>query len=124
MNDTLIVVNRENSEFGAGWYPSGLEQLFLSQPGSSILWVGGDGSAKIYRSIGADQWQAAAGGFRDVIVQVGSTYERRSKHGVTVTFDAMGRHVGTRNRLGHITTFTWDGNGKLIQVKVPGPGGD
>ncbi len=124
VNDTLIIVNREGSEFGAGWYPSGLEHLFLSQPGGSILWVGGDGSAKIYRSIGGGQWQAAAGGFRDVIVQVGTTYERRSKHGITVTFDAIGRHISTRNRLGHISTFTWDGNGRLIQVKVPGPGGD
>jgi YD repeat-containing protein len=124
VNDTVIIVNREASEFGAGWYPSGVEQLFLSQPGGSVLWVGGDGSAKIYRSIGGGQWQAPPGAFRDVIVQVSTTYERRTKHGVTVTFDAMGRHIRTRNRLGHITTFTWDGNGKLIQVKVPGPGGD
>jgi len=124
VNDTLIIVNRETSAFGAGWYPSGLEQLFLSQPGGSILWVGGDGSAKVYRGLGGGQWQAPAGAFRDVIVQVGTTYERRAKHGVTVTFDAMGRHISTRNRLGHISTFTWDANGKLIQVKVPGPGGD
>ncbi len=124
VNDTLIIVNREGSEFGAGWYLSGVEQLLLSQPGGSILWVGGDGSAKVYRSIGGGQWQAPAGSFRDVIVQVGATYERRSKHGVTVTFDGMGHHISTRNRLGHVTTFTWDGNGKLTQVKVPGPGGD
>jgi len=124
VNDTLIIVNRESSAFGAGWYLSGVEQLFLSQPGGSILWIGGDASAKVYRSIGGGQWQAAAGGFRELIVQVGTTYERRSKHGVTVTFDGMGRHISTRNRLGHVTTFTWDGNGKLTQVKVPGPGGD
>jgi len=124
VNDTLIIVNREGSEFGAGWHPAGVERLFVGQPGGSILWVGGDGSAKVYRSLGGGQWQAPAGAFRDVIVQVSSTYERRAKHGVTVTFDALGRHISTRNRVGHLTTFTWDASGRLIRVKLPGPGGE
>jgi len=124
VNDTLIIVNREGSEFGAGWHPAGVERLFVGQPGGSILWVGGDGSAKVYRSLGGGQWQAPAGAFRDVIVQVSSTYERRAKHGGTVTFDALGRHISTRNRVGHLTTFTWDASGRLIRVKLPGPGGE
>lgn len=125
VTDTLIIVNRSSSEFGAGWYLAGVERLFLSQPGGSILWVGGDGSAKVYRDIGGGQWQAPAGAFRDLIVRVGtSSYERRLKHGVTVTFDAVGRHICTKNRLGHVTTFTWDPTtGKLIQIRVPGTAG-
>jgi RHS repeat-associated protein len=118
LSDTLLIVNREASDFGTGWSLAGIEGLVLSQPGGSILWVGGDGSAKVYRSSVAGRWYAAAGTFRDSIIQVGSNYERRAKHGITVTFDGAGRHIQTRNRLGHFTTFNWV-NGRLSTIVLP-----
>jgi RHS repeat-associated protein len=118
VSDTLLIVNRESSEFGTGWYMVGLEGLVLNQPGGSLLWVGGDGSAKVYRGAGAGRWYAAAGTYRDSIIQVGSNYERRAKHGIVVTFDGAGRHIQTRNRLGHCTTFNWV-NGRLSTIVLP-----
>jgi YD repeat-containing protein len=124
INDTLMIVNRRSSEFGVGWYPVGVEQLILGQAGAPIMWIGGDGSAKIYGPFGTDQWRAPAGAYRDLIVKLpNSNYERRLQHGVIVTFDAAGHHIQTKNRLGHISTFVWDGNGRLSQITVPGTGG-
>src|SRR5690242_12830172 len=119
VTDTLLVVNRETSEFGAGWYLSGVESLVLpTQSNGPMLWVGGDGSARMYRNVGTGQWQAPAGAYRDSIIQVGSNYERRGQHGVRITFDGAGRHIQSRNRLGHVTTFNWVSN-RLTSIVLP-----
>jgi len=49
---SLLVINRKTSEFGAGWWLAGVEQLIMGQSGNKILWLGGDGSAAVYDSIG------------------------------------------------------------------------
>ena len=124
VSDTLIVVNRSQSEFGAGWSLVGVERLVLA-PGNRILWVGGDGSAKVYRNVGTNVWQGAAGGYRDTVsYDPGTTqYTRTLRHGVQVKFDAQGRHIQTVNRVGQTSTFTWSGApARLISVQVP-PGG-
>jgi RHS repeat-associated protein len=125
VSDTLIVVNRAQSEFGAGWSLLGVEQLVLGQPGNKILWVGGDGSAKVYRNIGTNVWQSAAGGFRDTLRYdvPTATYTRTLRHGIQVKFDAQGRHIQTINRVGQVSTFTWTGTPtRLTSIQVP-PGG-
>src|SRR6185437_830737 len=47
--DTLIIVDRLLSPFGAGWWVAGWEQLYFPSDTTTRLWVGGDGSARIYR---------------------------------------------------------------------------
>jgi hypothetical protein len=46
-SDTLVVVNRAASPFGAGWWLAGYERL-VRLPGGGFLWVGGDGSTRRY----------------------------------------------------------------------------
>jgi len=116
--DTLLVVNRETSDFGAGWYVSGVENVAPSQPGNAILWIGGDGSARMYDSVAAGRWLAPKGGFRDTIVRVSSNYERHGQHGIKVVFDGAGRHVQTVNRLSDTTSFNWV-NGHLSSIVLP-----
>jgi RHS repeat-associated protein len=125
VSDTLIVVNRSGSEFGAGWWPDGVEQLVLSQAGNRTLWLGGDGSAAAYDPVSTNVWARAAGPYRDTLVyNPGSaTYTRTLRHRVQVTFDATGRHVSTVNRAQNTTTFTWSGSPtRLTSIQVP-PGG-
>ncbi|HWP38704.1 MAG TPA: RHS repeat-associated core domain-containing protein [Gemmatimonadales bacterium] len=125
LSDTLIVVNRSASEFGAGWWLAGVEQLYPGQPGNKILWVGGDGSAKVYRSVGTDVWQAAAGAYRDTLrYDPGTlTYTRTLRHGIQVKYDASGRHIETVNRTGQKTVFTWSGSPlRLTRIQVPPQG--
>ncbi|MGH7674311.1 MAG: hypothetical protein ACREMV_03485, partial [Gemmatimonadales bacterium] len=127
VSDTLIIVNRAASPFGTGWHLAGVEELRLNQPGNKVLWVGGDGSGKVYRNVNATTWVSALGAFRDTLVTFDSAstswYRRRLRHRVEVTFDVAGRHVRTRNRTGQTTTFTWTGTPvRLTSIQVP-PGG-
>lgn len=107
---SLMIVNRRNSEFGAGWWLAGVEQLITGQSGNKMLWVGGDGSSAVYDSIAPGVWRRALGGFRDSLSRFdssGTWYRRTLRHRVKVTFNSAGRHVRTTNRLGHSTTFAW-----------------
>jgi len=125
VSDTALVVNRSQSEFGAGWWLAGVEQLVLNQPGNKILWIAGDGSAKAYRNVGANVWQAAAGAYRDTLRYdpAAGQYTRALRHGMQVKFDAGGRHIETVNRAGHRSFFTWNGSPlRLTSIQVP-PGG-
>ena len=127
ISDTLLNVNRKTTLYGAGWSLAGVEELRLNQPGSKILWVGGDGSAKVYRSIGTNTWLGAAGAFRDTLIQFDSastTWWRRTlRYGVAVTYRVTGsanqaKHVRTTNRVGNSTFFTWSGD-TLKKIAVP-----
>ena len=99
----LAIVNRKDSYFGAGWWLAGLEQL---NP-ATMVWVGGDGSVRQYQSVTTSVWAAPSVDRPDTLKWDGVNYVRYLPHGVRVKFDAQGHHVGTVNRLGHQTTFTY-----------------
>jgi RHS repeat-associated protein len=126
VQDTLLIVNRSSSEYGAGFSLAGLEQLYVDQPVGTgmhhILWVGGDGSAKLYRQIDSTTWTGAAGAFRETISLSlsDSVYTRSLRHGIRVRFDRRGRHIATINRAGQQTAFTWDSlRNRLVGITVP-----
>jgi RHS repeat-associated protein len=123
LSGSLIVVNRAASRYGRGWRPAGIEELRLHQLGNeSILWVGGDGSAKLYSPLTTTTWRAAPGGFRDTLVLAGGQYTRRLRHGVQVVFDAQGRHIKTIARTTQTTTIAYNADGQVSTIAVP-PGG-
>jgi YD repeat-containing protein len=118
---TVVVVNRTASPFGHGWWLAGLERL--DSPGAGVmLWTGGDGSVRAYRLARPGVWGAAALAYPDTIRQVGAEYVRQLPDSVWVTFNALGRHVRTRNRQGHLTTFAYDAAGRLQSIAVPPAG--
>jgi YD repeat-containing protein len=45
----VLVVNRSASEFGKGWSLLGIEQLLFDSDTTRTVWLGGDGSARVYR---------------------------------------------------------------------------
>ncbi|HRQ78493.1 MAG TPA: RHS repeat-associated core domain-containing protein [Gemmatimonadaceae bacterium] len=57
----------------------------------------------------------------DTLLKVNATgaFIRRLRGGGAVHFDAQLRHSSTVNRLGHTTTFTYDGAGRLWKLTVP-----
>jgi RHS repeat-associated protein len=119
----FLVVNRSTSEFGAGWWLAGVEQLVLGQSNNRILWIGGDGSAAVYDSVAAHTWVRHAGPYRDTLAYAASVYTLTLRHGVRVSFDGQGRHIQTTNRAGQSTAFTWSGNPvRLTAIQVPPAG--
>ena len=126
---TLLIVNRGNSQLGAGWSLAGVEQLYFNQPvGTSngdILWVGGDGSAKLYAKVNATTWVAPAGAYRDTLVYSSGTteYTRTLRHGIQVIYNATGRQIRTLNRFEQPTYFYYNSSPvRLDSIKVPPAG--
>jgi RHS repeat-associated protein len=115
----LIVVGRTQSSFGAGWWVAGLEQLTLLANGDK-LWVGGDGSARRYRTVTSGAlWMADPIDRIDSLTYDAATgYVRRLPNNLRVKFDVTGKHVATVNRLGQETRFRYDGNGRLQYIDV------
>ena len=135
LSGSLVVVNRKSHPSRAasilgipGWWVAGVEELhYLDVNRTQILWVGGDGSARVYtRGSGQTEWTAPRlewSGDRITSETVGgvTTYVRHLPGKVTVRFNYAGQHVATVNRLGHQTTFEYT-NGKLSTLRVPLPG--
>jgi RHS repeat-associated protein len=124
LSDELVVVNRSNSPFGAGWWLAGYEQLIDVGDGRK-LWVGGDGSTRVF--------SVPNGGVRtttnldrpETLDSVGTQYRRWLPHRGMVMFDLNGRHSHTRNALAflseaaHRTWFVHDSVGRLWRIELP-----
>ena len=122
----LAIVDRTDSPFGAGWWLAGLEQLEPRGDGSK-LWIGGDGSVRVYRPAGqANTWVAPSLAYPDTLTWNGTHYVRRLPGGDLIRFDATGRHVHTVSRLGYATTFSYVSTPqgmRLQSIAVPTPTG-
>ena len=123
----LVVVNRSNSPFGAGWWLAGLERL-IPLTGSKWLWIGGDGSTRVFSPSGTNLWLAGNVARRERLEWDGTNYCRRLAHRACVLFNAQGQHVQTRNRLGEVlatldrTNFAYSAN-LLTSIQLPVPSG-
>jgi RHS repeat-associated protein len=115
----LAIVNRDSSAFGAGWWLAGLERLF-SLPDGRKLVVLGDGSVRVYATVGTNLYTAPNPSRPDTLDGRGADYVRLAPHGVRVHYSAAtGRHTTTINRLGHVTAFNYDNCGRLSAIKLP-----
>jgi hypothetical protein len=127
----VIVINRQQSEFGSGWTLAGVERL-IDDPldANRRLWVAGDGSARLYSEQvpGSGVFQGTPGSAPDSLVRYFNTttqsywYRRNLRHGAAVLFDEQGRHRETVNRVGARTSFHWSiagGQPRLVAIDVP-----
>jgi RHS repeat-associated protein len=123
----VAIVNRSGSGFGAGWWPAGVERLQCVDcaTGSRLLWIGGDGSTRVYEPVSPGSWTAWVAqnpdGGPDTLVLAGSTYIRKVPGGGRVHFDGSGLHTATVNRLGQATRITHGADGPT-GIYVPGSG--
>ncbi len=120
----LAVVDRRSSAFGSGWWLAGLEQLQVV--GNRVLWIGGDGSTRVYvdaglvPSTGTRRWVAPAYDRPDSMFHdtTSGNYTRNLPGGLRVVFNGSGQHVSTVNRLNQTTSFAYSG-GRLTTITVP-----
>ena len=124
--DTLVIVNRSASEFGAGWWLAGYERV-IELLTSELLWIGGDGSTRLYThrndggSLSLTKWMTDSITRPDSIVRPPFTYTftRYVPNGGRIVFDNSGQHTVTIDRLGDSTRFSRDGNGFLAMITLP-----
>ncbi|HEY0017785.1 MAG TPA: RHS repeat-associated core domain-containing protein [Longimicrobium sp.] len=121
----LIVVSRITSPFGAGWWLAGLERLY-HVGAARMLWVGGDGSARVYTRMNDTTWVGANPARPDTMkyrTTPSAHYARLLPDGSRVELGASGYHDATVNALGHRTFFGYyvDAAGiRLYYIDVPG----
>ena len=88
-----------------------------------LLWVGGDGSARIYAQLSATTWLGPTAAYQDTLTKAGTpaVYTRTLRHGVKVLYDAARRHITTTTRVLQSTTFAWGGlaGDSLMSIRVP-----
>ncbi|MFP4623672.1 MAG: hypothetical protein ACLFRX_05785, partial [Gemmatimonadota bacterium] len=113
-----IVVDRRTSPYGTGWWLSGIEQI-IEQPDGSLLWVGGDGSARRYASHDSGVYLGKNRSRRDTITFNGSEYVRHVPGKIRVYFDGAGRHVRTTDAAGLTTRFYYNSYGGVYQINLP-----
>jgi hypothetical protein len=126
----LVVVNRISSAFGGGWWLGGLEMLKEGSSSTRMLWVGGDGSSRVFvrQNFPADTnvWIADQRVSRvDSLRRTATGWERRVSNNARVEFDALMRHTKTVNRQGHVTRFVYDGTRAVpdtLYLPVPNGG--
>jgi hypothetical protein len=123
----MVVVNRSNSSFGAGWWLAGWERLYILDNYTRLLRVGGDGSTRVYTIAGSwGTWRAPALDRPDTVTY-GTTdgytgYIRKLPGGAKVLYTGAGGHQHTVDRLGRRTTFLMDGNTLALNVlMLPSP---
>lgn len=118
----VVIVNRSASPFGPGWWLAGLDQLLPLADGSK-LFVGGDGSARIYYPVTgrSDLWSAPQVDHPDFVQTEGVYVAQHLPGGVKVLFDAAGLHRLTVNPLGDTTSFVWSStcSQQLQSITVP-----
>ena len=127
VTDTLTVINRATTQFGPGWWLDGFEQLFVVDA-THRLWVGGDGSTRLYTRQSDTTWLVSPRLDRvDSLTANASqtTWVRHLRNGATVEFNAAGQHAATTNALGHRTRFVYNAtNAALLDsIVLPVPAG-
>lgn len=118
---TLIVVNWKTSPFGAGWWLAGYERIYPQGDGS-LLWVGGDGSARHYTSADSGVYRAPGIDRPDSITMESGNFIRHLRSGARVEFAPDGRHFATSDRLGLVTFFHHDQYGQMVYIDPAGFG--
>ena len=106
----LLVVNRIDSPFGAGWWPAGVEQLVPDTGG--VMLVYGDGSSLYFRKQGSS-YLAPPGEHSILTKPSGSVYRRKLLGGrVNVWYSSNGLpdSISDNNSDPNTAIYQWDGD--------------
>lgn len=121
VGERIIVINGEQSPFGAGVDIAGLERISFDQTGG-VLVTDGSGSASFYTGGCSPSFTctfiAPAGELSSLSTLGNGTYRRVYPDGTTLTFNSAGLHTSTADRFGTTTQINWGQT--TTGVTVPG----
>jgi YD repeat-containing protein len=100
------IVNRTDSEFGAGWWLNGLDSVVDS--GSGALLVKGNGDTLWFPKSGSDYLHAAGDvGYHELVKNGGGTFTLTSKTGIVSNFSTLGLLTSIVDTNGNTTTLAY-----------------
>lgn len=106
----VVIINDQNSPFGAGVELVGLQQLFTNQSGG-VLVTEGSGSATFFSGScspsASCSFTSPAGEFSTLSTPGNGTYRRVYPDGTALTFNSAGYHTATADRFGTTTQITY-----------------
>lgn len=111
----VLVVDEQDSPYGAGWSVAGLQRLHFQSGG--VVVTEGDGSVAYFADNGSG-WTSPPGDFTTLTELGDGTYERRYPDGTTLTFSTAGLLTEAADRFGQATSYTYS-SGKLTSVVDP-----
>ena len=115
----VLIMNEEDSPFGAGWMIAGLHRLAFNQDGSVLL-VSSEGRPVNYRPGGtADVFNAPDNDFATFVRNPDGSYTHTEKDGVKMYFNIEGQITEHEDRNNNITAYSYDTDGKLIIITDP-----
>ncbi len=112
----LVVVNERNSPIARGWTVAGMQRLYVQGDGS-VLITEGDGSAIYFHQPSPGSYTTPLGAFSRLTYS-GGVYTRTYPDSSRVEFSG-GLMVRAIGRLADTTSFVYDGNGRLTEVRDP-----
>ncbi|HND55769.1 MAG TPA: hypothetical protein PLV92_25310, partial [Pirellulaceae bacterium] len=101
------VVNRSESEFGAGWWLAGLDRLFVSSAGALLVESGGD--SLWYAADGSGGYLSATGDarFATLVENGGGDFTLTAKSGETWNFSSLGLLTSVVDTNGNTVEFDY-----------------
>ena len=113
----VIVLNRKNSPLGAGWAVTAMQQLHPQSDGTLLL-TSGDGTA-LFFSGGPETFVSPPRDFSTLVKDADGTYTRTLRDGTQISFNTLGFQTSVVDRNGNATSYSYDGNNRLIFVTDP-----
>ncbi|MDB4947622.1 MAG: hypothetical protein JWM27_271, partial [Gemmatimonadetes bacterium] len=118
---TFAVVNNAASGFGAGWWMAGVDRV-VTAGSYGVLWVGGDGSTRLYAPAGTQLWvNGGYDGVDSLWYDPGTgRYAQHTRGGGAIYYQgSSGLEVEAVGRLGLGSTFTWADGALLTGITLP-----
>ena len=124
----VAFVNRSTTQFGPGWWLDGYEQIVnYSADTTQKVWIGGDGSVRLYTLQGQNVWRVTPAVDRpDSLTWSNNHFYRWLSGDAYVEFNNNGFHTATRNAQAQITRFDYENPYRpfwLTSVTLPVPVG-
>jgi hypothetical protein len=118
----VLIVNEENSPFGAGVTAAGVQRLYVNPDGAGVVITDGSGGATYFggscQVTTACAYSTPVGDFTTLTTTGDGSYYRRYPDGTVVRFTGGGYHSATTDRFGNVTQYgyTWNADYNLYAL--------
>ncbi len=119
VEDVVMVVNEQQSPFGAGWMLEGLYSLRFNED-NSVTMIAPNGNSISYDATATpDLFDSPDSDYAVFNRNPDGSYTHTEKDGVKMHFNAEGQITEHEDRNNNITAYAYDVDGKLITITDP-----